>query len=513
MFKPKRLDKISHALLLALITLGLITATIPGAFAWDIYATPSTRSVLPGGTTTFTIHVTGTIPGNPNVQLLVSPPVLGISASFTTNNVPAPFTSTMVVNVAASKAPGTYEIPVWAHPEGELFPGPGNRATSVYVVVGGPFDFSITLSPPSITVKQGETARFQIILTYSDPSYSGTTITVQVTGLGPGMTYQLVPSPPSLAIFTSKSTPTGTYPITLIGSAMGVTHQTTAILIVTPEQPPPPPFDFAVEPTLGSQSVKAGETATFTINVRLISGTAEAVTLSLIGNPDYSTYTFNPSSGNPSFSSSLRISTSTSTPPGTYALTITGQDGDITRSAIVELFVEKAKSESSISISLSPPTLRVGETLSIAGVLSPGVAAEIEIIYRRPDGFELTKHVTASSSGAFSDSFAPDAEGVWSAYARWAGNEELEPSESPPATFTVEPPAPIPTAILEQIPGGLTTLVAVIAIALIALAAISLSRRGERRAAAGIPTRKCSRCGAESPAGSAYCPSCGEKLQ
>ncbi|MGB6681824.1 MAG: META domain-containing protein, partial [Candidatus Bathyarchaeia archaeon] len=53
------------------------------------------------------------------------------------------------------------------------------------------FDFNINLLPPSITVEAGQPANFQVSLTYSDIAYSGTTVTIQVSGLGPGMTYQL----------------------------------------------------------------------------------------------------------------------------------------------------------------------------------------------------------------------------------------------------------------------------------------------------------------------------------
>ena len=216
---------------------------VPASTAWDLNVAPASKTTGPGGTVLFTVSVTGTIAGNPNVMLLVSPPVLGFTYSFSVNNVPAPFNSIMSVTVAASKAPGSYSIPVWAHPSTVLFPGPGNMAAGAHVIVGSSFDFSLGLYPHSITVQQGDTANYQIFVSYSDPSYSGTNINVQLNGLGPGMNYQLVPSPPSLSIFTSPSTPLGNYLVTLTGSALGVVHQTSAVLVV---QAAPSPFDFAV---------------------------------------------------------------------------------------------------------------------------------------------------------------------------------------------------------------------------------------------------------------------------
>ena len=175
--------KTLRVILLILIVVGSIGSILPNVLAWGVSASPGTRSTVPGGTVTFTIYVSGTIPGNPNIMLWVTPPTLGISPSFTVNNVPAPFTSSLVISVDSAKAPGTYTIPIRATPAGSPSPGPDDRTTSAYVVVGGGFDFNIALSPPTLTVKQGETAKFQISLIYSDPAYSGTTINIQVTDL------------------------------------------------------------------------------------------------------------------------------------------------------------------------------------------------------------------------------------------------------------------------------------------------------------------------------------------
>lgn len=117
-------------------------------------------------------------------------------------------------------------------------PNGGNNEASLQFSVGAAtstFDFGLSLSPSSVSVKQGGTASFKILLTYSDPSYSGTVINVQVTGLGSGMNWQLTQAG-DLTITTTSTTPTGSYMIVVTGSAMGVTHQTTATLVVTGEQ-------------------------------------------------------------------------------------------------------------------------------------------------------------------------------------------------------------------------------------------------------------------------------------
>jgi hypothetical protein len=69
---------------------------------------------------------------------------------------------------------------------------PDDKVSLTFTVGGGvPFDFALGLSPNSVTVKQGGTASYKILLTYSDPSYSGTVINIQLTGLGSGMNWQL----------------------------------------------------------------------------------------------------------------------------------------------------------------------------------------------------------------------------------------------------------------------------------------------------------------------------------
>ena len=102
--------------------------------------------------------------------------------------------------------------------------------------LGPGFDFALSVSPSTVSVSQGGTAHYAVYVMYSNPSYAGTLINIQLTGVGPGMNYDLSQSG-DLTITTSQTTPPGSYSIVLTGSANGVTHQTGATLIVTSEQP------------------------------------------------------------------------------------------------------------------------------------------------------------------------------------------------------------------------------------------------------------------------------------
>lgn len=251
-------------------------------------------------------------------------------------------------------------------------PFPNNEA-SLQVVVGSAFDFTLALSPPSLTVKQGETARYQILISYSDPSYSGTSITVQVMGLGPGMNYQLTPIPPSVSISTSQTTPPSSYNIILRGSAMGVVHEAYGTLTVTPEQTASSatttsatsisttPFNYSISISPSTRTVEDGKTASYIVTATPISGSAP-VSLGLEGVPGDIQWSFSTQTGTPPFSSTLTLDLSTSSAVGTYTLTVVGKGAGNIKTATATL-TAKAKVEStSTPLSATSSSMMTVET-------------------------------------------------------------------------------------------------------------------------------------------------------
>ena len=262
------------------------------------------------------------------------------------------------VTAPGVSTPGTYYAGVLVHLDGG---GTINGYVAFQVVGGSAFDFSLSLSPASLTVRQGETASYQILITYSNPSYSGTTITVQgVTGLGPGMNYQIIPSPPGLRISTSQSTPTGTYNIILSGSAMGVMRQASASLTV---QAAEQPFDFSVSASPPDRTLTPGGSVSYTVAVNLVAGTAQTVALSVPDAPAGVSVAFSQTSGSPPFTSTLTVSVPQSVSPGKYGLTVTGNGGGKSRTAPVALIVMESPD---FRIDANPPsqTVSQGQTAS-----------------------------------------------------------------------------------------------------------------------------------------------------
>lgn len=516
-------SRIATTLILTLLMLGTISSTIPQAFAWGVSTSPQTRNVSPGGTTTFTIYVTGNIAGNPNVQLLVSPPLLGISTSFTANNMPAPFTSSMIVNVDPSKASGSYTLDLWAHPQGALFPGPDNRAIGVQVIVGpvGPvFDFNLAVSPPALSVVQGAVANYRVILTYSDPSYSGTPITVDVTGLGPGMNYQL-DSSGNLAVSTSTSTPAGTYPFKVTGSALGVYHQTIGTLTVTAK---PSPFDYSITVSPSTQTITLGQTTSYTVTVSVVSGLGN-VLLSLTGLPSDIPYLLTTPGGVPPYSSTLNIDTSASTSTGTFTIYVTGTGDSLTKTAKTSLTV---KSVADFTISGSPQTASIdqGESASFTvfvestgGFDQPVVLTAIGLPTGASPSFSpasgkppfsatLTISTTASTP-AGSYQVTIDASGggnTHSAIFSLILNEK--------ATETTPSPSEGPKFDLSTLLNNpLYLLMLIIIILLVAILIMSIARRRRKSAyqQSQTTTKYCSNCGAPLTPGQPFCSSCGQR--
>lgn len=98
------------------------------------------------------------------------------------------------------------------------------------------------------------------------------------------------------------------------------------------------PFSLSISPTSGS--VVQGKSATATVTILPIDGYEQTVTLSASDVPSGVSVDFNPSSGVPPFDLTMTLTTSSTTPQGSYALTITARDayGD-ERSAIYLLEV------------------------------------------------------------------------------------------------------------------------------------------------------------------------------
>jgi thermitase len=130
----------------------------------------------------------------------------------------------------------------------------------------------------------------------------------------------------------------------------------------------PPDYRLTASPALST--IGAGETTTYNVAVDAFGGFTGSVQLSVAGLPLGATATFSPAAVSGAGTSTLAVSTTALTLPGSYRMTITGTSGSTLRSTSVTL-----------AVALAPPVpLPVpssGFTLSVTsptrGVTKPGV--------------------------------------------------------------------------------------------------------------------------------------------
>ncbi len=126
--------------------------------------------------------------------------------------------------------------------------------------------------------------------------------------------------------------------------------------------------DFSVTAIPSSRKIPPGTGTTYSVSVTPSGGFNGTVNFSVSGLPSGATATFNPTSVTGSGSSTLSITTSSSTPPGNYPLTITATSGNLTHTAKISLQV------ADFSISASPSSQTVGRnsqttfTVSVAAL-------------------------------------------------------------------------------------------------------------------------------------------------
>ncbi|HEU4413937.1 MAG TPA: hypothetical protein VFT65_04075, partial [Candidatus Angelobacter sp.] len=182
-----------------------------------------------------------------------------------------------------------------------------------------------------------------------------------IAGLPVGATASFTPATltgsgsSTLAIVLATPTQPGSYALTITGNdaANGLTHTTSATLVVSTP-------DFSITAAPSSQTINQGAPTSYTVSLTPLAGYAGTVSFSVSGLPAGVSATFNPASLTNSGSTALNLSTSISTTPGTYTLTITGSDGTLTHSTQVTLVITAA-GDFSMNASIASQTVLPGQ--------------------------------------------------------------------------------------------------------------------------------------------------------
>ena len=212
-----------------------VTLTVTAAPTFTISASPASLSIQQGNQDTSTITTTISGGFNSDISLSASGVPSGTTVSFTPNPIPAPGSgsSTMTITVGGNTPTGTYPITVTGDGGGIQ-----QNTTVTLTVTAAPPDFTITLSPSSVTVQQGFAGNSTVTTAILGDFNSS--IDLSASGLPTGTTVSFnpptIPAPgagsSAMTITVGSNTPLGTYPITVTGNGGGDQHSATLNLTV-----------------------------------------------------------------------------------------------------------------------------------------------------------------------------------------------------------------------------------------------------------------------------------------
>ena len=320
----------------------------------SVSVSPSTKTVVQGGSTTFQVTVTAQYYSG-IVQLSITGLPSGATYSFNPSQGTPPFNSILTIATSSSTPVGTHTITVKG-----IGTGVSDQKTITLKVVK-PAAFILSLSPPSLTIQQGGSGTTTI--TVNPISGYNKKVTISLISAPPGVTASFSTNPvnpgssTTATIHVSASATPGTYSVVFKGVGEDGKEATATLSLTITEKP----FDFIVKVSPKTITVDEGQDAVITIQVDLLSGTGKPVTLSLLGLPAGTTYSFSTTTITPPGTSVLIIKTTGLT--GTYTVTIKGKHGTVEKTDSFTLKITKFD----FSISVSPKSLEVnqGETAQV----------------------------------------------------------------------------------------------------------------------------------------------------
>jgi uncharacterized membrane protein len=235
------------------------------------------------------------------------------------------------VSTATSIAAGTYPLTITATS------GATVHSAAATLVVTAPPDFSLSAAPTSQNVVAGAGATYTAGVA-SLNGFAGD-VALSLTGLPSGVgaasfSPQVIAGAGSsqLTVATLPTAPGGTYPLTITGTAGGVTHTVAVTLVVSAR-------DFALSVSPSSVTISRGQSAKYTVGVSVAGGSVGNVSLTVAGLPAGTTAVFSPNPVGSPGSSTLTVKTTSSTRRGTYTLRITGTSGSLVHKATATLTV------------------------------------------------------------------------------------------------------------------------------------------------------------------------------
>jgi Glycosyl hydrolases family 39 len=314
-------------------TVVAIQITPTSAPDFSIAASPASQSVNQGSGTTYSAKITAANGFTGTVTFAASGLPAGVTASFNPTSVNGSGSSTLTVNTTSSTPAGSYPITITGT-SGAL-----QHSAQVTLVVSstGSSDFSLAATPASRTIAQNAFGAYSV--TVSPLNAFNGVVTFAASGLPAGATATFNPTAvtgrgsTSMRISCVGTAVPGNYTVTITATSGTIQHKTTVALAVTG-------FSLSVSPT--SQQVTRGSAVSYTATVTDLNGYSATETMSVTGLPSGATATFSPNSISGSGKSAMTVQTASSTPKGTYTLTLkaTSSIGSLYHTSPVSLSVQ-----------------------------------------------------------------------------------------------------------------------------------------------------------------------------
>jgi subtilisin-like proprotein convertase family protein len=242
---------------------------------FTLAATPSSRTVTAGGSTTYTVSNTALNGFSGNVTLSATPAISGVSYSFSPNPQAAGGSSTLSVTTTAGATTGTHSLTITGT-SGAL-----THTANVTLVINPAAtpDFTLSATPASQTVTAGGSTSYTVSNVALN-GFSGS-VTLSATPAISGVSYSFSPNPQaaggssSFSVTTTAGATTGTHSLTVTGTSGALTHTANVTLVINPTGGGNPVKTFSAAPGLAIPDNNATG-VTSTINV------ADSLTVSSI---------------------------------------------------------------------------------------------------------------------------------------------------------------------------------------------------------------------------------------
>jgi hypothetical protein len=307
------------------------------ATTFDLSVSPTAQNVAQGGCASYSITIIGRISGfNSTVNLSVSGVPPGVTASFDLPSIAGAGVSHLQACASSSAALGSSTLTITGASGAE------SHSRTASLTVTSPFIVAAT--PASQSVVRGGTVSYTVTVT-PQSGFNGT-VTLSASGAPAGTTVSFSPSTitgqgsSTLTITTTAGTPLGLSTITILGISGSLSGNTSVSLNVASSSGPPPDFNLNASP--GSQTVNAGDSASYGIVASPQNGFTGTVTLSASGPGGDIFVDISPSTITANGSAILTVTTSDTTAAGTYTVFVTGSSGSLNHSTTLTITVNSS---------------------------------------------------------------------------------------------------------------------------------------------------------------------------